>query len=72
MAKADNIEEVIKAIKIKSIELGDRKAFAEACNTPYQYVGKVVQKIKPPSERILNLIGYKLSYVKVLPGEKDE
>lgn len=69
MQKPDNINEVVRAIKIKSAELGDRKAFAKEAETSYQYVGKVVQGIKPPTEKILKLIGYKLVYVKTEPSE---
>lgn len=65
MTNAKNKSEVIKAIKIKCIQLDGRDKFAELSGSTVNYVSKVVIGYRPPTEKMLKLIGYEVAYVKV-------
>jgi hypothetical protein len=64
MIQADNTDEVIKALKIQAIELESTANLAFAVGTSLPYMRMVLRKERPPTEKMLNLIGYKLIYKK--------
>ena len=67
MIKPENTEEMIKEIKKKCVDMDGRENFANATNTSKQYISFVVNNKRPPNEKMLELIGYKLAYVKREP-----
>jgi hypothetical protein len=64
MIQAKNIDVVIKELKKKAIDLEGTENLAKECGTSLRYMRKVLIKHRPPTEEMLSIIGYELTYKK--------
>jgi hypothetical protein len=64
MIQAENIDEVVKALKKEAVELEGNGKLAERVKTSLPYLRMVLRKERPPTPSMLDLIGYKLYYKK--------
>jgi hypothetical protein len=64
MIQAENIDEVVKALKWQAVELEGTAKLAESVKTSLPYLRMVLRKERPPTQKMLDLIGYKLIYRK--------
>lgn len=64
MIQAENIDEIVKALKKEAVELEGTRKLAERVETSLPYLRMVLRKERPPTQLMLDLIGYKLIYRK--------